>query len=211
MRNVFQVLVLFATPPKHLLKPKTLTYCLKFVAMFSSYSVETYGALRGWENDMEALGLKEEAQKLQAVGHFETALPLMLRSVAMRERSHTLCLSLSELGELYLDMLKFADAEAAARRMIQEAGRYDTVQQMRIAGEIIASIAAEREAGLEHGSPVRLCGLLRRPELNGEHGVVRGMRRGPRGSDRYYVDVGASRFLLSRANFEVWMEGSLGS
>ena len=33
-------------------------------AMFSSYSVDTYGPLLGWENDMEALAFKEEAQQL---------------------------------------------------------------------------------------------------------------------------------------------------
>ena len=178
----------------------------QIAAMFSWYSADTHGALRGLENDMEALDLKEQAQQFQEAGHFEAALPLMLRSVAMRELSHTLCLSLSELGELYLDMLRFADARAAARRMIQEAVRYDTAQQTRIAGEIIASIATEEEAGLEHGSIVRLCRLSQRPELNGEVGVVRGMRRGTRGSHRYYVDVDESRFLVARASLELGIE-----
>ncbi len=63
---------------------------------------------------MEALDYKEDAQRLQALGLYDEALPLMLRSVRLRENSHTLCLSLSELAELYLDMLKPEEAEDAA-------------------------------------------------------------------------------------------------
>ena len=178
--------------------------------MFSFYSVDAFGMLSGWANDMEALACKEKAQHLQAAGHFEAALPLMLESVAMRERSHTLCLSLTELGELYLDMLKFADAEAAARRVIREAMRYDTAQQTRIAEELIENIAQAKLVGLQHGSAVRLRGLARRPELNGKRGVVRGMCRS---RHRYFVDVGASRYLMKRANFQLstedWLHGAV--
>lgn len=193
-RTVSLALTSKALPPPR--KPES-------VAMFSWYNVDTYGLVRGWEHDMEAVALKEEAQQLQAAGRFEAALPLMLRSAAMRERSHTFCFSSNEFGELYLDMLKFADAESAACKMIQEAGRYDATQQTRIAGEILKSIAKEKKTGLEHGAAVRLCGLSRRPELNGEHGVIRGTRRN---TDRYYIDVGPSRFVVARANFELWAE-----
>ena len=62
---------------------------------------------------MEALGYKEEAQRLQALGIYDEALPLMLRSVRLCENSHTLCLSLSELAELYLDMLKHGRRRAS--------------------------------------------------------------------------------------------------
>ena len=165
--------------------------------MFSFYSVDTYGTQRGWDNDMEALTLKQKAQLLQAMGDFEAAVPVMLASVAMRERSHTLCLSLSELGELYLDMLKFAEAEAAARRMLVEARRYDTKQQIRIADEILANIAAERGLGLGHGAAVRLRGLVRRSDLNNKDGIIRGRLRD---SSRCYVDVGMARLLVLRRN-----------
>jgi len=165
--------------------------------MFSSHSVDTYGAQRGWDNDMEALTFKEQAQRLQDMGRFEAAVPLMLASVAMREHSHTICLSLSELGELYLDILKLADAEAAARRMFVEAHRYDTEQQIRIAEEILEGIAVERELGLEHGAAVRLRGMVRRTDLNNQGGIVRGRLRD---SSRCYVDVGAARLLVLRRN-----------
>ena len=86
-----------------------------------------------WVRDMEALDYKEEAQRLQALGLYDAALPRMLRSVHLREHSHTLCLSLSELAELYLDMLKNKEAEDAAHRMLAEAHRYDTKRQRAIA------------------------------------------------------------------------------
>jgi len=149
----------------------------------------------GWAHDMEALALKEDAQRLHAMGRFEAALPLMLASVALREDSYTLCLSLSELSELYLDMLKFTEAEAVAHRMLEEVDRYDTAQQIRIVDEILQSIAMERGRGLEHGAVLRLRGLARRPELNGKNCIVRGRCRN---SGRYYIDVGTSRFLALR-------------
>ena len=111
--------------------------------MFRMYAGENNSdGIFDWIDTMHAIALKEEAQRLQRAGNFEAALPLMLESVEMRRESHTICLSLSELGELYLDMLKLDEAEAAAHRMLHEAFRYDTEQQTRIAGEIIRDIAA---------------------------------------------------------------------
>merc|ERR1712048_1382357 len=72
-------------------------------------------------DDMAALDLKQEAQRLQQIGEYAKALPLMLQSVALRENSHTLCLSLSELADLYLDMLKLDEAESTCQRLLQEA------------------------------------------------------------------------------------------
>ena len=163
--------------------------------MYSTYSAASLGPLGGFENDMVAIGLKEQAQRLQDGGAFEKALPLMLKSVALREYSHTLCLSLSELGELYLDMLKFDEAEAAAHRMLEEAHRYDAVGQTRIANEIIRDVAAEKDLGLVHGASVQLQDLQQRPQMNGEVGIVRGRLR-PNG--RYYVDVGSAPCLIRR-------------
>ena len=135
---------------------------------------------------------------MQKEGRFEEALPLMLSSVAMRERSHTLCLSLSELAELYLDMLALADADIIATRMIEEAHRYDTAQQLRIATEILEDIDAAKRNGVEFGAEVVLGGLVRRSDLNGKLGVVRGRLRS---NGRYCVDVGHVRLLVRRCNF----------
>ena len=90
------------------------------------------GSVRGFANDMAALDLKEAAQRLQMHGNFAQALPLMLESVAMREYNHTLCLSLSELAELYLDMLKLDEAQETCCRMMREAHRYDEDQQISV-------------------------------------------------------------------------------
>ena len=49
----------------------------------------------------------------------------MLESADMREHSHTLCLTLSALAQLYLAMLKFDEAQAVCQRMLREAYRYD--------------------------------------------------------------------------------------
>eukprot|EP00973_Karenia_brevis_P003116 428302-Karenia_brevis.AAC.1 len=86
----------------------------------------------------------EAIDKRGSSASFEEALPLMLESVSLREHSHTLCLSVSELAELYLDMLDFVKAEGAAKRMLDEAWRYDGQQQKSIANEIMQDIAKER-------------------------------------------------------------------
>lgn len=153
-----------------------------------------------WANEMEAIDRKEQAQRLQEKGCFEEALSLMLASVAMRSRSHLLCLSLSELAELYLDMLKFSDAEAAARKMIEEAWRYDTSQQLRIAEELLQAIAEEKANGLEHGASVELGGLTQRRELNGKVGVLRGRLRD---CGRYCVDVDGARYSVKRCRLRI--------
>ena len=100
--------------------------------------------------DVDAQLLKERAQGFQDRGEFETALPLMLASVQKRENSHTLCLSLSALGFLYIDMLKFKDAEHVAQRMLAEAHRYDTRNQKRIAKEILKEAVKENNFGFVH-------------------------------------------------------------
>lgn len=78
-----------------------------------------------WANEMKAIDLKEEAQRMkmngrfeavllfQAQGYFERALPLMLKSVSMRENSDTLCLSLSELAGVRREQLLHNDITSA--------------------------------------------------------------------------------------------------
>lgn len=102
----------------------------------------------------------------------------MLASVAMCSRSHLLGLSLSELAELYVDMLKFSDAIATVRK-------------------IMRAIAEEKTNGLEHGAKVELVGLTQRQELNGMVGVLRGRLRE---CGRYCVDVDAARYSVKRCN-----------
>ena len=168
--------------------------------MFSTYSAQCMGMLRGFENDMVAIDLKEDAQRLQGDGHFERALPLMLRSVEMRETSHTICLSLSELAELYLDMLKLKEAEETCHRMLREAHRYDSTQQTRIAQEILADAMKAKAMKLSYGSRVQVCDLVAQTNMNGKIAHVRGWRRSDK---RYYVDVCNKRVLVKRANFQV--------
>ena len=150
--------------------------------------------------EMQAIDLKEEAQRLQREGRFEEALPFMLRSVALREDSHTLCLSLSELALLYLDMLQFDEADAASHRMLLEAHRYDEANQKHIAQANLEDSAQQRELGLAYGMSVRLEGLTARPELNGEDGVIHGFLR-DRG--RYLVKVCSKMLSLDRSKFSV--------
>ncbi len=78
-------------------------------------------ALDGAAKDLVAIELKEEAQRLQRECNYERALPLMLQSVALREGTRTICSSLNELAELYLEMLQLDKAEFTCRRMLKEA------------------------------------------------------------------------------------------
>ena len=110
--------------------------------------MHTFCSEKDWVRDMEALDYKEEAQRLQALGLYDAALVRMLRSVHLRERSHTLCLSLSELAELYLCMLKHKEAEDAAHRMLAEAHRYDTDRQHAIATAILNDVLKQKKLGL---------------------------------------------------------------
>ena len=148
--------------------------------------------------EFQAIDLKEEAQRLQREGRFEEALPLMLRSVALREESHTLCLSLSELALLYVDMLQFDKADAVSRRMLHEAHRYDGANQKKIAQANLEDSAQQREFGFAYGMAVQLEGLTVRPELNGEKGVIKGRLRG-----RYLVKVCSKMLSLDRSKFSV--------
>ena len=167
-------------------------------ALVSPYSAASLGPMRGFLNDMAALDAKEEAQHWQSIGAFEKALPLMLESVSLRERSHTLCLSLSELAELYLDMCDFEKVEQTTQRMLEEAWRYDAQQQTRIANEIMQDGAMGKGSGLTHGDSVQIC-CCTLPHLGGEMGTLRGKVRG---INQYYIDVGSKRHVLRRNCFE---------
>lgn len=152
----------------------------------------------------KGLRLKQAAQDLQSMGHYEAAwrnyeaaLPLMLRSVSLRENSYTLCPSLSKLAELYLVMLKLSDAEHVCARMLEEAHRYDTENQTRIARGIMERVGAARMRRMHHGLRVVLHGLSTRTELNGHAGSVRGVQER---TGRYMVQVGLVTYLLRSCN-----------
>ncbi len=153
-----------------------------------------------FEVQMKAIAFKEEAQHLQLEGSYEEALPLMKRSLALRENSHTLCLTLSELADLYLDMLKLDEADAACQRMLSEAHRYDEVNQKSIANIILEHSRQEREMGIEYGMAVQIEALMSRPELNGKEGVVKGKIKD---NGRYVIQIGARTLSLKRCNFNV--------
>ena len=153
-----------------------------------------------WVRDMEALDYKEHAQRLQALGLYDEALPLMLRSVRLRENSHTLCLSLSELAELYLDMLKHEEAEDAARRMLAEAHRYDTKRQQAIAMAILSDVDKQKKSGLHHGLQVQLHGLRSKTDLNGRRGTLLGVSPD---RTRYLLIIDGRKLAARRKNMHI--------
>ena len=151
--------------------------------------------------DMHALDLKEEAQELWGRGCLEEALSLMQESVMLREGTRTVCLSLSELGGIYLEMLKIDDAEETANRILREAHRFDTAAQTRLAHQLLEDAKEERVHGFHYGCVVMLHGL-KRIELNGLFGEVRG-RVWPQTTaahDRYRILVGSSLLSVRRGN-----------
>ena len=148
--------------------------------------------------EMEAIDFKAEAQRLQRQSRYEEALPLMLHSVALRENSHALCLSLSELTFLYLDMLKFDEADATSRRMLAVAHRYDEANQRMDAQAYLEHSARERKLDLIHGVSVRLHLVTQRPDLNGKDGVINGKMKK---SGLYLVTVGSKVFAMPRYQF----------
>lgn len=150
--------------------------------------------------EMQAIDLKEEGQRLQREGRYEEALPLMKRSAALRENSHTLCLTLSELTLLYLDMLKLDEADATSHKMLREAHRYDEANQRRIAQANLEDSAEERKLGLLYGMSVQIGGLTSRPELNGKEGIVKGKLRD---RDRYVISVKSMVLSLNHNKFVI--------
>ena len=170
------------------------------LALMYSYSFSTFGSEDEWLRDMEALDYKEEAQHLQSLGHYDAALARMLRSVHLRERSHTLCLSLSELADLYLDMLKHKEAEGAARRMLAEAHRYDTQRQQAIAMAILNDVQEQKKLGLQYGLQVQLHGLTSKTDLNGLRGTLLGISPD---RIRYLVGVDGRTLAVRRKNMHI--------
>jgi hypothetical protein len=105
--------------------------------------------------NMEAVSQKEEAQRLQREGDYERALPLMLQSVARRDGTYTISLSLSALADLYLEMLQLDEAGATCRRMLKEAHRYDEINQTRIANQYLNDISKARALVQTEDRPLR--------------------------------------------------------
>ena len=99
--------------------------------------------------------LKQEAEELQREGRYEEALPLIERSANIWENRHTLCLTLSELTLLFLDVLTLDEADATSHRILREAHRYDETRQRRLAQANIEDSAEERKLGILHGMAAR--------------------------------------------------------
>ena len=156
------------------------------------------GSVGGFANDMAALDLKGAAQRVQVHVKFAQALPLMLESVAMRECSHTLCLSLSEIAELCLDMPKLDEAQET--RMMREARRYDADPKIRVAEEILGDVREARKTGLVYGACAQVHGLVQEPRWNGQRAVVRG---GLRRNGWFCIDTGSSMISVKRQNFNL--------
>ena len=148
--------------------------------------------------DIFALHLKEEALWAQREGDYKLALQLMRHSVALRENTCMICFSLSELADLYLEMLLLKEAEATCLRMLQEAYRMDTANQIRIAQEVLKDVWEAMTLGVTHGARVQLLGLVSKPQLNGQEGIIRGRQKG---NGKYVVEVDLSMVLVKRENF----------
>ena len=142
--------------------------------------------------EMHAIDLKEEGANLwRRERQPAKALVLLLQSVDLRESSSMLCLSLSELGWLYVDMLKLDEAASTARRMLDEAHRYDTRAQTAIARNMLTIIEDERSRGLHYGSIVKLQDTGNR-KLDGMTGLIRG--RNP--DDKYRVEIDSKMHVV---------------
>ena len=159
-------------------------------------------ALDGVAKDLVAIDLKEEAKRLQRESDYGRALPLMLQSVVLREGTRTICSSLNDLAELYLEMLQLDKAESTCRRMLKEAQSYDEVIHVRVANECLDNISKARAQELTYGTYVKLHDLGSFPQLNEQEGMIRGKHH----SGRYVVDVNSFVFLVPRENFSHLMK-----
>ena len=155
-------------------------------------------------SELRAIELKEEAQDLRARGYLEQALPLAQESVRLRWGSRLICLSLDELGGIYLEMLKLDEAEETARHMLREAHRYDTQAQKRLAHLLMEDAKEERRHGFQYGNTVTLQGL-HKVEMNGRLGEIRGraLPQTAESTDRYRVLVGSSILSFRKENISL--------
>ena len=154
--------------------------------------------------EWRAMDLKEEARELWRRGRLEEALPLAQESARLREGSSRICLSLRELGGIYLEMLKIDEAEETARRMLREAYRYETQAQTCIAQQILADAKEERGHGFHYGNTVTIHGV-KKVGMNGQIGEIRG-RDWPQtlaDPDRYRVLVSSTLHSIRRQNISL--------
>ena len=111
------------------------------------------------ELEMYAIDYKAQAESLQCESKYEEALPFMMRSMMIREESMFICLTLSELALLYLDMLKFDQVDLVCKGMLCASHRYDAERQTQIALKTLARSQQERKIGFEYGMCVQIEGL----------------------------------------------------
>ena len=109
----------------------------------------------------------------------------------IREQSLFICLTLTKLALLYLDMLKFDQVDLVCKGMLCASHRYDAERQTQIALKTLARSHQERKIGFEYGMRVQIEGLASKTELNGKF------------KDRYIVQVSFSKCLVKLDKFIV--------
>ena len=115
----------------------------------------------------------------------------------MRGYSHKLCLSLSGIAELCLNMPKLDEAQETCYRMMREARRYDADPKIRVAKEILGDVREARKTSLVYGACAQVHGLVQEPRWNGQWAVVRGRLRS---NVRFCIDTGSSMISVKRQN-----------
>ena len=83
----------------------------------------------------------------------------MMRSMMIRGGHLFICLTLSELALLYLDMLKFDQVDLVCKGMFCASHRYDAEGQTQIAWTTLARSQQERKIGSEYGMCVQIEGI----------------------------------------------------
>ena len=77
----------------------------------------------------------------------------------IREESMFMCLTVSELALLYMDMLKFDQVGLVCKGMLCASHRYDAECQIQIALKTLARSQQERKIGFEYGMCVQIKGF----------------------------------------------------
>lgn len=150
--------------------------------------------------ELNARVFEEAAEALASNGDYEEALPLMLESVRLRENSWALCVSLSALATLNMNMLRLSEVEKICLRMLKEARRYDTQHREQIAQSLLKEAAEEKQRGILYGMDVLVTSCDMWNTYTGKKGVIRGRTQDRR---RYIVEVGNSKVSLLRENFRI--------
>jgi tetratricopeptide (TPR) repeat protein len=107
-----------------------------------------------------AFMLKEKKQFEEAEKKYLEAIEI--KKTAFSENSMAVCVSLSNLADLYLSWKKYDKARATANRMLAAAVAIKSNEQQRIAKEILFDVSkesgvADSNAGLRQNKVIRIC------------------------------------------------------